>query len=59
MRGRKPLPSNVVKLRGNPGKRRPNDAEPQPAAKTPPCPACLGEEARKEWKPGSSPILVC
>jgi hypothetical protein len=27
MRGRKPLPSNVVKLRGNPGKRRLNDAE--------------------------------
>ena len=27
MRGRKPLPSNVVRLRGNPGKRRLNDAE--------------------------------
>jgi hypothetical protein len=31
MRGRKPLPSNVVRLRGNPGKRRLNDAEPRPA----------------------------
>jgi P27 family predicted phage terminase small subunit len=50
MRGRKPLPSNVVRLRGNPGKRRLNDAEPRPAAKAPPCPACLGEEARKEWQ---------
>ena len=50
MRGRKPLPSNVVRLRGNPGKRRLNDAEPQPAAKVPPCPACLGDEARKEWQ---------
>ena len=50
MRGRKPLPSNVVRLRGNPGKRRLNDAEPRPAAKTPSCPACLGDEARKEWK---------
>ena len=32
MRGRKPLPSNVVRLRGNPGKRRLNDAEPQPGS---------------------------
>ena len=50
MRGRKPLPSNVVRLRGNPGKRKPNDAEPRPAPATPSCPAYLGEEARKEWK---------
>ena len=50
MRGRKPLPSNVVRLRGNPGKRRLNDAEPRPAARVPPCPACLGDEARKEWQ---------
>jgi P27 family predicted phage terminase small subunit len=50
MRGRKPLPSNVVRLRGNPGKRRLNDAEPRPAPRVPPCPACLGDEARKEWQ---------
>jgi P27 family predicted phage terminase small subunit len=50
MRGRKPLPSNVVRLRGNPGKRRPNDAEPTPAPGVPTCPSCLGDEARKEWK---------
>jgi P27 family predicted phage terminase small subunit len=50
MRGRKPLPSNVVRLRGNPGKRRLNDAEPRPVAKAPSCPACLGDEARKEWQ---------
>ena len=50
MRGRKPLPSNVVRLRGNPGKRRLNDAEPRPAARVPSCPACLGDEARKEWQ---------
>ena len=50
MRGRKPLPSNVVRLRGNPGKRRLNDAEPRPAPRIPTCPACLGDEARKEWK---------
>lgn len=50
MRGRKPLPSNVVRLRGNPGKRPLNDAEPAPAPVVPSCPACLGEAARKEWK---------
>src|ERR671918_1644652 len=50
MRGRKPLPSNVVRLRGNPGKRRLNNAEPRPAAKAPSCPPCLGDEARKEWQ---------
>jgi P27 family predicted phage terminase small subunit len=50
MRGRKPLPSNVVRLRGNPGKRRLNDTEPRPTSRLPACPACLGEEARKEWR---------
>ena len=50
MRGRKPLPSNVVRLRGNPGKRRLNDAEPRPSPRVPTCPACLEGEARKEWQ---------
>jgi P27 family predicted phage terminase small subunit len=50
MRGRKPLPSNVVRLRGNPGKRRLNAAEPRPAPRVPTCPACLGDVARKEWR---------
>ena len=50
MRGRKPLPSNVVRLRGNPGKRRLNRAEPRPDPRVPACPACLGDEARKEWR---------
>jgi P27 family predicted phage terminase small subunit len=50
MRGRKPLPSNVVRLRGNPGKRKPNDAEPRPEVRAPSCPACLSDEARKEWQ---------
>ena len=50
MRGRKPLPSNVVRLRGNPGKRRLNEAEPRPFPRAPTCPACLDGEARKEWQ---------
>ncbi len=50
MRGRKPLPSNVVRLRGNPGKRARNPNEPRPEARAPACPAALGPEARKEWQ---------
>ena len=50
MRGRKPLPGNVVRLRGNPGKRRVNDAGPRPEPRTPTCPRALGPEARKEWQ---------
>ncbi len=50
MRGRKPLPSNVVRLRGDAGKRRPNDAEPRPEPRAPACPSALGPEARKEWQ---------
>ena len=42
MRGRKPLPSNVVRLRGNPGKRRLNDAEPRPVARAPGLPRLPG-----------------
>ena len=49
MRGRKPLPSNVVKLRGNAGKRPLNDREPRPATAVPSCPSCLSDEAKKEW----------
>ena len=61
MRGRKPLPSNVVRLRGNPGKRRANDAEPRPEPRPPACPGALGPEARKEWQrpPRSSPGWAC
>ena len=42
--------SRWVRLRGNPGKRRLNDAEPRPTTKAPPCPGCLGDAARKEWQ---------
>jgi phage terminase small subunit len=35
MNGRKPTPSNLVALRGNPGKRRPRNRAPTPAAGTP------------------------
>ncbi|MEM6560029.1 MAG: phage terminase small subunit P27 family [Planctomycetota bacterium] len=50
MRGRKPKPTAIKELTGNPGKRALNKSEPKPAAKLPACPKHLGDEARKEWR---------
>ena len=50
MRGRKPKPTKLHVLHGNPGKRKLNDKEPKPKSKAPRCPAWLGEEAKKEWR---------
>ena len=49
-RGRKPKPTAIKKLEGNPGKRGLNEKEPKPKKKAPKCPAWLDEEAKKEWK---------
>lgn len=48
-RGPPPTPTNLVKIRGNPGKRPVNEDEPQPTAKMPNCPPTLQGEARREW----------
>jgi P27 family predicted phage terminase small subunit len=48
--GRKPKPTNMKILQGNPGKRPLNRAEPKPTAKIPSCPKTLTGEARKEWR---------
>lgn len=48
--GRRPLPTALKVLRGNPGKRALNAAEPKPATKIPPCPKHLQGEARAEWR---------
>jgi len=50
MRGRKPIPSALHLIRGNPGKRKRNDREPQPAALGPAPPAWLADDARAEWQ---------
>lgn len=52
MRGRKPLPSNIVDLRGGSKHmhRETNKSEPKPALVSPPCPQHLNTEARKEWR---------
>ncbi len=50
MDGRKPIPTKLKLLAGNPGKRPLNDREPKPKVKRPPCPAHLVGEARREYR---------
>ena len=49
-RGRKPKPTAIKQLEGNPGKRQLNTSEPKPKQKAPTCPKWLDDEAKKEWK---------
>ncbi len=49
-RGRKPKPTALKELEGNPGKRKLNDKEPKPGKKAPSCPKWLEDEAKKEWR---------
>ena len=49
MRGRKPKPTKLKLLEGNPGK-RPIGREPQPPSSLPSCPAHLSPSAKTEWK---------
>jgi P27 family predicted phage terminase small subunit len=49
MRGRKPKPTRVKILTGNPGKRALNHDEPRPEPAIPECPAELNPVAQKEW----------
>ena len=49
-RGRKPKPTALKLLEGNPGKRPLNGREPVPLRAALKCPAWLLPEAKKEWK---------
>lgn len=49
-RGRKPKPTAMKILEGNPGKRPLNTNEPVPPKGSVKCPAWLEPEAKKEWK---------
>jgi P27 family predicted phage terminase small subunit len=49
MRGRKPTPTRLKLLTGNPGKRPLNPDEPKPEVAVPECPVELGPVARQEW----------
>ena len=50
MAGRKPKPTAVKKLEGNPGKRKLNNKELDPKKRMPACPDWLMPEAKKEWE---------
>ncbi len=50
MRGRKPKPTHLKVLEGNPGRRPLNPGEPRPEAKVPTCPQHLCPSAKAEWK---------
>jgi P27 family predicted phage terminase small subunit len=50
MRGRKPKPTGLKLIEGNPGKRPLNKNEPKPATEVPTCPAHLNPSAKAEWK---------
>lgn len=50
MRGRRPKPTRLKVLTGNPGKRALNQSEPKPETVVPDCPPELGPVAQKEWQ---------
>ena len=56
-RGRKPKPTALKKLVGNPGKRPLNDLEPLPKVTMLRCPNWLEPEARMEWR-RLAPVLI-
>ena len=49
MRGRRPKPTRLKVLTGNPGKRPLNKSEPRPPPSAPECPPELGPAAQREW----------
>ena len=49
MRGRRPKPTRLKLLTGNPGKRALNKHEPRPECVIPECPSELGPVAQREW----------
>jgi P27 family predicted phage terminase small subunit len=48
--GRRPTPTRLKVLEGNPGRRPLNHAEPRPRIALPSCPAELGDAAKQEWR---------
>ena len=56
-KGRKPKPTGLKVLEGNPGKRPLNKAEPRTAHKMPTCPEWLEEEAKAEWNRLCKPMF--
>lgn len=57
MAGRRPLPTAIKQLRGNPGKRAINKREPKPTG-IPTCPSHLNRDARAEWRRISAELVM-
>ncbi len=57
-RGRKPKPTALKVLEGNPGKRPLNKNEPKPENKAPRCPSWLEQEAKNEWRRMSKTLVA-
>ena len=57
MPGRKPVPTSLKLLHGNPGKRKINSAEPKPTG-VPSCPKHLSKVAKAEWKRISAELIT-
>lgn len=49
MAGRRPTPTALKLVKGNPGKRATNKKEPKPERQVPSCPAHLTDEAKVAW----------
>ena len=49
MAGRKPTPTHLKLVTGNPGKRKINRQEPNPARCIPSCPSHLSDNAKVAW----------
>ena len=49
MRGRKPVPTHLKVLRGNPGKRRLNDQEPKPSGELTDPPEWMSDSQKQGW----------
>ncbi len=57
MAGRRPKPTALKTLAGNPGKRALNNSEPKPSG-IPTCPRHLDKEAKAEWRRVSGELLT-
>lgn len=49
MAGRRPIPTHLKIVAGNPGKRAINKAEPKPRRELPSCPAHLSDSGKDSW----------
>jgi phage terminase small subunit len=58
MRGRKPTPTHLKLLHGNPGKRSINQNEPAAKLRVPTCPSHLCPAAKAEWKRLASQLMI-